>query len=388
MKGQNNINNENNNSIKVIFTKCNGVYINKNNYNKTINNIITYNNNSLNKYNSFKLTKNNKKKIYLDNGQNTDISNNYNISTTSNILNLNKETNNINNNQIKSRNFSIIRLKYKNNNQDNKNNLLINSIKYSQTNINNNDKKQFFLNEFNDLSNSNIKKNIINIQLDNKISFIEKEDLKKRKNKIYYLKKIINNIDNGCFNIMKKKYYKKRLLIKFLINNDIFEKKYFEEKKLNNLLNYIQTNNNFENIFNFNYKENLIKILLKKSLHNNNNNKLYNFSDNNSNENEKESDNFFKKRSKSNYILKTKNNKITIPKPLNNNTLFTNLEIKDKIQKNNNKFNLNKNNINNPSIIQKFNLKKIKLQEKNFNRIKNIIKINKFLKLNNNNIKY
>ena len=186
---------------------------------------------------------------------------------------------------------------------------------------------------------------------------------------------------------MKKKYYKKRLLIKFLINNDIVDKKYFEEKKLNNLLNYIQTNNNFENIFNFNYKENLIKILLKKSLHNSNN-KNNNFNNNNSNENEKEFDNFFKKRSKSNYILNTKNNKITIPKPLNNNTLFTNLEIKEKIQKNNNKFILNKNNINNPSIIQKFNLKKIKLQEKNFNRIKNIIKINKFLKLNNNNIKY
>ena len=375
MKGQNNINNENNNSIKVIFTKCNGVYINKNNYNKTINNIITYNNNSINKYNSFKLTKKYKKKIY-------------NISNTLNNLNLNKETNNINNNQIKSRNFSIIRLKYKNkNNNQDKNNLLIKSLKYSQTNSSNNKKHFNYLNEFNDLSNSHIKKNIINIQLDNKISFIEKEDLQKRKNKIYYLKKIINNIDVSCYNIMKKKYYKKRLLIKFLINNDIVDKKYFEEKKLNNLLNYIQTNNNFENIFNFNYKENLIKILLKKSL-NNSNNKNNNLYNNNSNENEKEFDNFFKKRSKSNYILNTKNNKITIPKPLNNNTLFTNLEIKEKIQKNNNKFILNKNNINNPSIIQKFNLKKIKLQEKNFNRIKNIIKINKFLKLNNNNIKY
>ena len=386
MKSQNNINNENNNSIKVIFTKCNGVYINKNNYNKTINNIITYNNNSINKYNSFKLTKKYKKKIYLDNGQNTDVSNNNNISNTLN--NLNKETNNINNNQIKSRNFSIIRLKYKNkNNNQDKNNLLIKSLKYSQTNSSNNKKHFNYLNEFNDLSNSHIKKNIINIQLDNKISFIEKEDLQKRKNKIYYLKKIINNIDVSYYNIMKKKYYKKRLLIKFLINNDIVDKKYFEEKKLNNLLNYIQTNNNFENIFNFNYKENLIKILLKKSLHNSNNNNN-NFNNNYSNENEKESDNFFKKRSKSNYILNTKNNKITIPKPLNNNTLFTNLEIKEKIQKNNNKFILNKNNINNPSIIQKFNFKKINLQEKNFNRIKNIIKINKFLKLNNNNIKY
>ena len=164
MKSQNNINNENNNSIKVIFTKCNGVYINKNNYNKTINNIITYNNNSINKYNSFKLTKKYKKKIYLDNGQNTDVSNNNNISNTLN--NLNKETNNINNNQIKSRNFSIIRLKYKNkNNNQDKNNLLIKSLKYSQTNSSNNKKHFNYLNEFNDLSNSHIKKNIINIQL-------------------------------------------------------------------------------------------------------------------------------------------------------------------------------------------------------------------------------
>ena len=382
MKGQNNNNIEKNNSIKVIFTKCNGVNINNNNNNKNrnINNIITYNNNNISKYYSFNTSKNQKKKIYLDNGQNTDISsiNNNNISHTINNLCSNKDTNN---NQIKSRNFSVIRLKYKNNNNNN-NNLLFKSLKNSHTNFKNYYNNKYFnsLNEFNDLSNSNIKQNVINIQLDNKISFIEKEDLKNRKNKIYFLKKLINNIDLSCFNNVKKKIYKKKLLIKFLINNDIFNKKYFEEKKLNNLLNYIQNNKNFENIFNSNYKENLIKILLKKSLSNNNKNNIFKFNNNYSNTKENENENFFKKRSKSNY-LNNKNNKIVIPKPLNNNTLFTNLEIKEKIQKNYQKFILNKNNLNNFK-------KNILSKKNNLDKIKNIIKINKFLKLNNNNINY